>query len=152
LRQVLKWAEGMGWIPYVPNLSQPYMTQGKRGWRAWFSPEEYKQLYTATRRRITEGGRPGWTHHYEDMHDFVLFMANTGLRPDEALRLEFRDVQIEDDRATGDTILVDDVRGKTGVGYCKTCRARLSRSGTCAPDVARSVKIPKPELATASPR
>jgi integrase len=120
LRQVLKWAEGMGWIPYVSNLSQPYMTQGKRGRRAWFSPEEYKQLYTATRRRIAEGGRPGWKHHYEDMHDFVLFMANTGLRPDEALRLEFRDVQIEDDRATGDTILVIDVRGKTGVGYCKS--------------------------------
>jgi integrase len=120
LRQTLKWAEGMGWIPFVPNLSQPYMTQGKRGRRAWFSAEEYKQLYTATRRRIQEGGRPGWKSHYEDMHDFVLFMANTGLRPDEALRLEIRDVQIEKDEATRETILVIDVRGKTGVGYCKS--------------------------------
>ncbi len=47
-------------------------------------------------------------------------MANTGLRPDEANLLEFRDVQIEDDYATKQTILVIDVRGKTGVGYCKT--------------------------------
>jgi integrase len=54
------------------------------------------------------------------LHDFVLIMANTGLRPDEAWNLEFRDVHIEDDYATKGTILVIDVRGKTGVGYCKS--------------------------------
>jgi hypothetical protein len=59
IRQVLKHAEGLGWIPYVPNLSTPYMTQGKKGRRAWFSHEEYKRLYQATRRRITDGKRPG---------------------------------------------------------------------------------------------
>jgi integrase len=47
-------------------------------------------------------------------------MANTGLRPDEAWALEFRDVTVEDDYATRKTILVMDVRGKTGVGYCKS--------------------------------
>jgi integrase len=120
IRQVLKHAEGLGWIPFVPNLSTPYMTQGKRGRRAWFSHEEYDRLHKATRRRITEGKRRGWKSRYEDLHDFVLIMANTGLRPDEAWGLEFRDVTIEDDYATKDTILVIDVRGKTGVGYCKS--------------------------------
>jgi integrase len=120
IRQVLKHAEGLGWIPFVPNLSTPYMSQGKRGRRAWFSPEEYEKLYQATRRRVAEGKRRGWKSHYEDLHDFVLIMANTGLRPDEAMRLEFRDVKIEDDYATKKTILVIDVRGKTGVGYCKS--------------------------------
>jgi integrase len=120
IRQVLKWAEGMGWIPFVPNLTPPYKTQGKRGRRAWFSPEEYQKLYTATRRRIAEGKRPGWKSQYEDLHDFVLFMANTGLRPDEAMALEFRDVKIEADAATKETILVIDVRGKTGVRYSKS--------------------------------
>jgi integrase len=120
IRQVLKHAEGMGWIKFVPSLSTPYMTQGKRGRRAWFDPDEYKRLYTATRRRIEQGQRPGWKHEYEDLHDFVLFMFNTGLRPDEAWNLEFRDVKIEDDYATKKTILVIDVRGKTGVGYCKS--------------------------------
>jgi len=120
IRQVLKHAEGLGWIPYVPNLSTPYMSQGKRGRRAWFSHDEYKQLYQATRRRITEGKRRGWKPRYEDLHDFVLIMANTGLRPDEAWNLEFRDVRVEDDYGTKDTILVIDVRGKTGVGYCKS--------------------------------
>lgn len=120
IRQTLKTAESHGWIPYVPSLSMPYMTQGKRSRRAWFSPDEYKKLYEATRRRIAEGKRPGWQSHYEDMHDYVLFMANTGLRPDEAQRLEIRDVAIERDPGTKQTILVIDVRGKTGVGYCKS--------------------------------
>ncbi len=47
-------------------------------------------------------------------------MANTGLRPDEAMRLEFRDVTVVDDEATGETILEIEVRGKRGVGYCKS--------------------------------
>ena len=120
IRQVLKYAEGQSWIPYVPNLSTPYMTQGKRGRRAWFSHEEYKRLYTATRHRIAQGKRRGWKSRYEDLHAFVLIMANTGLRPDEAWNLEFRDVHVEDDYATKATILVIDVRGKVGVGYCKS--------------------------------
>ena len=47
-------------------------------------------------------------------------MVNTGLRPDEALKLQFRDVEIEEDDATRKTILVIKVRGKRGVGYCKS--------------------------------
>jgi len=120
IRQTLKTAVRLGWLQHVPDFSLPYMSQGKRERRAWFSPEEYKQLYSATRRRIEACPRRGWRKHYEEIHDFVLFMANTGLRPDEAKGLEFRDVTIEDDPATGETILVIDVRGKTGVGYCKS--------------------------------
>lgn len=120
IRQVLKHAEGNGWIKFVPSLSTPYMTQGKRGRRAWFDHDEYAKLRTATRRRIKEGKRRGWKSEYEDLHDFVVFMANTGLRPDEAWNLEFRDVKIEDDYATNETLLVIDVRGKTGTGFCKS--------------------------------
>lgn len=120
IRQILKHAEGLGWIPFVPSLETPYMTQTKRGHRAWFSPEEYKQLREATRRRITDGKRRGWEGQYEDMHGFVVMMANTGLRPDEFMRLEIRDVKIEEDYSTKTTILVISVRGKVGVGICKS--------------------------------
>jgi len=47
-------------------------------------------------------------------------MANTGLRPDESARLEFRDVAIVTDEATGERILEIEVRGKRGVGFCKS--------------------------------
>lgn len=56
----------------------------------------------------------------EQLHDYVLFMANTGLRPDEAARLEFRDVKIVKDHGSKETILEIEVRGKRGVGWCKS--------------------------------
>ena len=36
IRQVLKHAEGLGWIPFVPSLSQPSMTHGNNALRAGF--------------------------------------------------------------------------------------------------------------------
>lgn len=44
-------------------------------------------------------------------------MVNTGLRPYDATRLEFRDVAVVTDDATGERILEIEVRGKRGVGY-----------------------------------
>lgn len=120
IRQVLKTANRHGWLPYLPDLSVPYKTSGKISHRAWFSPTEYKQLYEATRRRMQNPPKPRWKWQCEQFHDYVLFMVNTGLRPDEASRLEFRDVEIVEDRATGETILEISVRGKRGVGYCKS--------------------------------
>jgi len=98
----------------------PYRSAAKVSHRAWFSPAEYKQLYEATRRRARNPKRPGHKWASEQLHDFVLFMANTGLRPDEAKNLEHRDVEIVVDPATGETILEIEVRGKRGVGYCKS--------------------------------
>ena len=49
LRQVLKAANRHGWLPYLPDLSAPYKASGKISHRGWFSPEEYKRLYEATR-------------------------------------------------------------------------------------------------------
>lgn len=120
LRQVLKTANRHGWLPYLPDLSAPYKTSGKISHRAWFSPSEYKQLYEATRERAKHPKKERWRKACENLHDFVLFMVNTGLRPDEALRLEFRDVAIVTDEATGERILEIEVRGKRGVGFCKS--------------------------------
>ncbi|MFZ1990665.1 MAG: site-specific integrase [Alphaproteobacteria bacterium] len=120
LRLVLKTAQRLEWIKYVPDLSPPYRGSGKISHRAWFSLEEYKQLYNATRERAANPPKPRWKWECEQLHDFVLFMVNTGLRPDEARRLEFRDVEIVKDKATDETILEISVRGKRGVGYCKS--------------------------------
>ena len=83
LRQVLKTAIRHGWISVLPELSVPYKTQGKIVHRPWFSPAEYKQLYEATRSYVKEI-QPHYRWNAEQLHDYVLFMANTGLRPDEA--------------------------------------------------------------------
>lgn len=87
--------------------------------RPWFSPDEYKRLYTATR----EHAASAQTHYKwnaEQVHDYVLFMANTGLRPDAAKNLQHRDVTVVNDKDTGQRILEIEVRGKRGVGFCKS--------------------------------
>jgi len=120
LRLVLKTAIRKGWLDHLPDLSVPYRQSGKVTHRAWFSPDEYKKLYTATRANIKAQKNKRHVHFAAQLHDKVLFMANTGIRPDEANWLEYRDVEIAHDDATGETILEIEVRGKRGVGYCKS--------------------------------
>ncbi|NJM91890.1 MAG: site-specific integrase [Rhodospirillaceae bacterium] len=119
LRLVLKTAIRHAWLSHLPDLSPPYRTQGKITRRPWFSPEEYKQLYTATREH-TKNGLPRFKWNAEQVHDYILFMANTGLRPDEANNLQHRDVTVVQDRDTGERILEIEVRGKRGIGFCKS--------------------------------
>lgn len=120
LRQILKTANRKGWIDAVPDMSAPYKQSGKIEHRAWFSPDEYKALYEHTRERAENPPNPRWKEVCENFHDYVLFMGNTGLRPDESARLELRDVKIVKDADTKETILEIEVRGKRGVGYCKS--------------------------------
>jgi integrase len=119
LRLVLKAALRRRFIEGLPDLSAPFRKHGKVSHRPWFSPAEYKQLYTATREYAkTSRTQDRWDA--QQLHDFVLFIANTGLRPDEATNLQHRDVEIVHDDDTDEEILVIEVRGKRGVGYCKS--------------------------------
>jgi hypothetical protein len=96
LRMVLKTAIRYQWLSHLPDLSPPYKTQGKVTHRAWFSPEEYTTLYAGAR----EYKNTCWKNHRwgaDQVYDYVLFMANPGLRPDEANNLQHRDVKIVDD-------------------------------------------------------
>ena len=120
LRQVLKTANRKGWIAAVPDMSAPYKSSGKISHRAWFSPEELKRLIDATAERARHPKKERWRGECEQFHDYVVFMANTGLRPDEASRIEYRDVEIVADEGTGERILEIKVRGKRGTGYCKS--------------------------------
>ncbi|SCX92888.1 site-specific integrase [Rhizobium sp. NFACC06-2] len=88
--------------------------------RPWFSPAEYKQLYEATRQNAKEPKNPYFRWEAEQLHDFVLFMGNTGLRPDEAKQLQHRDVTIAEDPESRQRILEIEVRGKCGIGWCKS--------------------------------
>ena len=85
-----------------------------------FSPEEYKAFYKATGERAKNPKKERWRTACEDLHDYVLFMVNSGLRPDEAKRIEIRDIDIVADGPGDEEILHIAVRGKRGVGYCKT--------------------------------
>lgn len=120
LSMILKTAKRYGWVDQLPDLSDPYRRQSKVEHRPWFTPNEYKQLYQATRRNAENPKSSRYKWYAEQLHDYVLFMANTGLRPDEAKVLEFRDIEIVEDEYSGQRILEIEVRGKRGVGYCKS--------------------------------
>lgn len=120
MRLILKTAHRYGWIQQVPDISAPYKTSGKVTHRAWFSPEEYKIFYEASRERAKNPPLKRHRSVWEDLHDYILFMANTGLRPDEAARLEYRDVTVVTDQDSGERLLEIEVRGKRGAGYCKS--------------------------------
>lgn len=149
LRQVLKTAYRHGWLKFLPDLSEPYKTNQKISHRAWFSPEEYKQLYTATRARAKTPKRDRWKWESEQLHDYVLFMVNTGLRPDEVMRIEDRDVKLIHDDATDEKILEISVRGKRGVGFCKSMPGavisyqRLKRRNKLKPNDKLFPKFPR---------
>lgn len=72
------------------------------------------------RRRIDMFCSKNRSANLESFRDMVLILANTGLRPDEIRRLEYHDIEIQEDPASGQVILVITVRGKRGVGYCKS--------------------------------
>jgi len=120
IRHVLKTANRHGWLPIIPDLSAPYKHSTKISHRAWFSPAEYKLLYEATRERAKNPKKERWRSACEDLHDYVLFAVNTGLRPDEMARLQHRDITEVQDEATGGRILEIAVRGKRGTGWCKS--------------------------------
>lgn len=121
LRLVLALCVRKGWIPFVPNLSEPFRGNSKAEHRAWFSPAEYKALYLAARKHAAETKREEDKWYAEQLYDYILFMGNTGLRPDEAARLEHRDIQMVSDDQTGELILEIEVnRGKRGHGFCKS--------------------------------
>src|SRR5262249_45937958 len=120
LRQILKTALRHQWLNALPDLSEPYRKNGKISHRAWFSREEYRQLYQASGRRARKPLNNKYRWWGEQLHDLILFMSNTGLRPDEVFRLEYRDVTVAFDEGTQETILEIEVRGKRGYGPCKS--------------------------------
>lgn len=125
LRQVLKFARRHGWLELMPDLSDPYRASSKVSHRAWFSPAEYKQFYEAARDRAKNPKKERWRTACEDLYDYILIAANSGLRPDEMKRLQARDVEIVEDGAGRERILHIAVRGKRGTGWAKSTQGAV---------------------------
>jgi integrase len=120
LRQILKLANRKGWLAALPDMSVAYKASGKITHRAWFSPDEYQALHEAIGEKAENPPKERWRSHWQLLHDYVLVMANTGLRVDEAANLQYRDIAIITDEQRRERILEIEVRGKRGVGYCKS--------------------------------
>jgi integrase len=65
--------------------------------RVYFNHEEYRRVLKAASERIMEHRRKRtrWVADAEELRDFIVFMANTGLRVGEAKALRVCDVRVE---------------------------------------------------------
>jgi hypothetical protein len=78
--------------------------------------QEYRG--TGPGRAVASPGRHRW--NAKQVHDFVLFMRNTGPWPDEAKNLQHQDVAIVTDPDAGERIPEIEVLVMIDVGYCKS--------------------------------
>ena len=115
--QILKFAQELGYIDHLPSKPRTVLRQlassKNAPSRATFTTEEYKYLLSVSRKRIAEakhlvdnppkkgGGYPKILRDRRYLHYFVIFLAHTGARPGEAIRikhLNIKKVKNEDDK------------------------------------------------------
>lgn len=127
-KTLIRWATERG---YRGTLSVPtYQFKiERRIVRPAFEMSEYRTLYKTLRRRITEVHYGPWVTSRRMLRDYVLILANTGMRIGELNGLKLRDIHpFKDDQGRENYRLV--VRGKTGerdVIPRVSCKAWLDR-------------------------
>ncbi len=142
LRQIFRWGKRVGYVKREPWI-KPTKVKHTKGVerRPSFTEAEWKQVYTYLREWVKEpmvstpvkaGGAlhrsgPHALHRFqrELLRDYLLFMANSGLRPNEARQLRWRDLRIEKD-ADKKPVLVVEVAEATKTG----ARTVVCRDGT----------------------
>lgn len=142
LRQIFRWGKRIGFVKREPWIKATKVkhTKGVER-RPSFDEAEWKKIYTFLRDWVKEsivsasqehGGRltrsgPNAMHRYQRqlLREYLLFMANSGLRPNEARQLRWRDVRIEKD-AENKPVLVVEIAPTTKTG----ARTVICREGT----------------------
>lgn len=110
----------------------PLQVSGEDRAPALVQPDEYKQLYTATRAHAKNPPQAQYQWNADQVHDYVLFMGNTGMRPDEAKNLQHRDVTVMTDPGSGQEILEIEVCHASSCHTLRSFRgARGGRSHSC---------------------
>ena len=111
-KTVLKWAHEMG---YRGNAQLPTWSYKAKFniVRPSFTIPEYRKLYQTTRARIKEVSNEKWKYTRELLHDYILFLSNTGIRVGEANNLRESDLERFTDKLGRENYYIY-VNGKTG--------------------------------------
>jgi integrase len=98
LRQMMRHAVDRGWIANTPQIRNESERLTYRR-RRHFNLDEYRRLYREARKRAQEfEGIPLKTRQHwqrELLYDYILILANTGLRVDECKTIIWRNVDID---------------------------------------------------------
>lgn len=107
---VFKFAVTRGYLKAIPDTDPP---ESKSERRPTFTQDEWKRIYTKARSWVREGeAKATWRQRFMTQQ-YVLILANTGLRVGEARGLRWSDLRTV--RTDEGSRLVAEVRGKTGV-------------------------------------
>lgn len=108
-RAVMRYAASKGYIRERQVPKGKMITD--KGRREEFTPQEYRKLHTYARTWV-KAGRSEFNIWYRKMaYNFMLIMANTGMRTMEARNLRWRDVDVRTDKK-GRKFVAMNVRGK----------------------------------------
>lgn len=111
-KQILKWAHSSGLRGSKPPPTYSFSPKHKRV-RPAFELPEYRKLWRALWQRVRMCSHSDWKASRELLRDYVLILANSGLRVGEANSLKIRDViPFKDDAGRANYQLA--VSGKTG--------------------------------------
>lgn len=105
LRQVMRLPCATAGSATFPTSSPPTKRQA-RSPTVRSSRRKSTNSFTPTHQRAKSAAGLNWQYAAKQFHDYVLFMANTGLRPNEFSRLEYRNVTIEKDEEGDERILL----------------------------------------------
>jgi len=108
-RAVMRFAAEKRHIPERQVPKGKVLTAKDR--REEFTPQEYRQLHTFTRSWIKEAKHERSRWHRTVAYNFILIMANTGMRTMEARNLRWRDIDARNDKHGRPFVCVS-VRGK----------------------------------------
>jgi len=123
LRTVLNESYRQGWIKTIPVLKDVYDTDKVKTPRQWFDPQEYRKLLNAIRAHKKTLIKTRWEGDVEELYDYVIFVANSGLRTGEAKNVRFSDVSLHKEISDGEErsyLMIKNIKGKRGAGDCRT--------------------------------
>ena len=112
ITRFLRWAKEMKYLREVPSFEKPKL---KANPRPVFDEKAYRTLTSNARHWIAKASHPSVKRDRVLLWNYVLILANTGIRVGEARELQWRDIRIINQPAQEQLIFAFRVSGKTGM-------------------------------------
>ena len=110
IRRLLRWCKDMNYLEDVPNFSAP---SRKDNVRPAFSREDWNKLIRHSRYWISRTNHPSVLRDRTMLWNYILILANTGIRVGEARSLRWSDIRTQQND-TPEPNVIFYVSGKTG--------------------------------------
>ena len=124
LRVCLNEAVRKEWIERLPTLKIDKAGKGQQQPRVWFEALELRRLLKVAKLHTKSLQGTRWENDTLECFDFIVWMANTGMRVGEARNVRFCDVEIHTETASDGAkrpyCLIKNIRGKRGTGECRS--------------------------------